>query len=899
MAQYQQICQYHQSHGCQNYSYYSNIEDHHHQQQQQQIKPRPHNFSLLNLRFANRYRKRIVSKFPLLKLLLMVTMQLALIAISPPGVSASGRLVEPTMRSSLWRFDPDAPVNYNDYNLNCGGTQIKNGNGRQLKVGDNVRSDSGLYKLEVQLPPGVTCAHCVIQWRYFTAIDFSISASEITCKTCEPPEEFRNCADVTIGYYGDQEASPGQPDDLSLGLLSQRIQTYMFSTGVDPLVINRNKQISRFANGDDFWDDDDDDDDDNDDDDDEVRIQAGRFSNWAQSLPSDFVVEDGRNFRRSPFGSDTGLNARQGFATLLLGSGSGGDQTWQQQLDLSGGRNLLYGSGRHQSINQRKDDDDDDDDDDEDEEENDYNLFGKIRRILNLLHIPAISGNYDRHNEINDKNDYYVETRNGLNSRDYSLEQNKNQPLDSFNTLASNFLSHNVARKTVRTSGANGYSRRPRLDNLYSTNTRDTYPDVLTSTSQTGPHREIRNNVVEDGGKSRGLSYSDYMRRRLATRTPPSWGEANPSSNTDGRFTPSSGSEKQPTFPSKPELESSYGAGKNKFPSTSETAPGYDQVSDLEDTGVIFNDYGSSFEGDETYDNVPLNPHASHTGKDPSSSPFSAKKIIDGMKSFLQKALSPTQPKRPGPISQLFSSIRDKMRESWQTRALLQALATPARLGDGQIGLPGIPFFPDGMSDFTFQQQQLLQQLQLELLQQQQQLLANQAGSGVPFPMINGTLPPNLGSSFLPSPGPQLFHWLPDSTHDMSLVTHNFHFLTAHAANQYLAAAYAEAALNQPALLCGSPENLICIATPTYRQIIPGADAMCTETCRRGQACGEQYCSCTCQPQMMCFHQSSLGGNGGVQGWPAPAMTSEQDSWCTVQCRTGSCPADQCFCSLM
>ncbi|RUS82293.1 hypothetical protein EGW08_009925, partial [Elysia chlorotica] len=161
-----------------------------------------------------------------------------LVVTSLPGASANGRLIEPTMRSSLWRFDAEAPINYNDQGLNCGGLQVQYGENaglcgvcgdsfygprdnedgglyasggvvRRYRSGSLVtmvadvivpkggyfevklcprdqlttlvtqacfdaftlkspRLDSGLYKMEVQLPPGITCAHCVIQWRYLT-----------------------------------------------------------------------------------------------------------------------------------------------------------------------------------------------------------------------------------------------------------------------------------------------------------------------------------------------------------------------------------------------------------------------------------------------------------------------------------------------------------------------------------------------------------------------------------------------------------------------------------------------------------------------------------------------------------------------------------------------------------
>ncbi|XP_035827609.1 uncharacterized protein LOC118478313 [Aplysia californica] len=46
-------------------------------------------------------------------------------ARDPPSVEGSARLIEPAMRSSIWRFDSRANVNFNDHTLDCGGGQIQ------------------------------------------------------------------------------------------------------------------------------------------------------------------------------------------------------------------------------------------------------------------------------------------------------------------------------------------------------------------------------------------------------------------------------------------------------------------------------------------------------------------------------------------------------------------------------------------------------------------------------------------------------------------------------------------------------------------------------------------------------------------------------------------------------
>ena len=40
-------------------------------------------------------------------------------------VTSSGRLIEPAMRSSLWRFNDKARINFNDNGLDCGGSQVR------------------------------------------------------------------------------------------------------------------------------------------------------------------------------------------------------------------------------------------------------------------------------------------------------------------------------------------------------------------------------------------------------------------------------------------------------------------------------------------------------------------------------------------------------------------------------------------------------------------------------------------------------------------------------------------------------------------------------------------------------------------------------------------------------
>ncbi|KAL3866015.1 hypothetical protein ACJMK2_043356 [Sinanodonta woodiana] len=51
----------------------------------------------------------------------MVVNLIFIIVYLVPMVTGHGRMIEPAMRSSMWRFGYNTPVNYNDMGLNCGG----------------------------------------------------------------------------------------------------------------------------------------------------------------------------------------------------------------------------------------------------------------------------------------------------------------------------------------------------------------------------------------------------------------------------------------------------------------------------------------------------------------------------------------------------------------------------------------------------------------------------------------------------------------------------------------------------------------------------------------------------------------------------------------------------------
>ena len=48
-----------------------------------------------------------------------------LFQIERSSVEAHAKLIEPPMRSSMWRFGYNTPINYNDNELFCGGIQVR------------------------------------------------------------------------------------------------------------------------------------------------------------------------------------------------------------------------------------------------------------------------------------------------------------------------------------------------------------------------------------------------------------------------------------------------------------------------------------------------------------------------------------------------------------------------------------------------------------------------------------------------------------------------------------------------------------------------------------------------------------------------------------------------------
>lgn len=53
--------------------------------------------------------------------------------------------------------------------------------------------------MKYELPEGLECAHCVLQWRYIAGNNWGTCADGTGAVGCGPQEEFRACADIAIG----------------------------------------------------------------------------------------------------------------------------------------------------------------------------------------------------------------------------------------------------------------------------------------------------------------------------------------------------------------------------------------------------------------------------------------------------------------------------------------------------------------------------------------------------------------------------------------------------------------------------------------------------------------------------------------------------------------------------
>ena len=87
-------------------------------------------------------------------------------------------------------------TNRNTENQNCFNQhllRLANGGTRV-----NVDKGSGIYYTKLQLPAGVRCNACVIQWNYRAGNNWGQCADGSGATGCGPQETFRGCSDVVI-----------------------------------------------------------------------------------------------------------------------------------------------------------------------------------------------------------------------------------------------------------------------------------------------------------------------------------------------------------------------------------------------------------------------------------------------------------------------------------------------------------------------------------------------------------------------------------------------------------------------------------------------------------------------------------------------------------------------------
>ncbi|CAD6995484.1 unnamed protein product [Ceratitis capitata] len=60
------------------------------------------------------------------------------------------------------------------------------------------RNGSRIYEVIATLPKGLTCNHCVLQWRYIAGNNWGICADGNGAVGCGPQEEFRACSDIAL-----------------------------------------------------------------------------------------------------------------------------------------------------------------------------------------------------------------------------------------------------------------------------------------------------------------------------------------------------------------------------------------------------------------------------------------------------------------------------------------------------------------------------------------------------------------------------------------------------------------------------------------------------------------------------------------------------------------------------
>jgi len=59
-------------------------------------------------------------------------------------------------------------------------------------------TENKVYEMRYQLPDGLTCSQCVLQWKYITGNNWVDCGNGTSAVGCGAQEEFRACADISV-----------------------------------------------------------------------------------------------------------------------------------------------------------------------------------------------------------------------------------------------------------------------------------------------------------------------------------------------------------------------------------------------------------------------------------------------------------------------------------------------------------------------------------------------------------------------------------------------------------------------------------------------------------------------------------------------------------------------------
>ncbi|CAH1791294.1 unnamed protein product [Owenia fusiformis] len=80
--------------------------------------------------------------------------------------------------------------------LSLGGAEAVHGT--RYPLPDDSRRN---FTVSVQLPAGLSCSQCVLQWKYNAGNSWGVDPDGTECLGCGEQEQFYSCADISIGDY--------------------------------------------------------------------------------------------------------------------------------------------------------------------------------------------------------------------------------------------------------------------------------------------------------------------------------------------------------------------------------------------------------------------------------------------------------------------------------------------------------------------------------------------------------------------------------------------------------------------------------------------------------------------------------------------------------------------------